>query len=543
MWTRVLSLAAMAAPAWADPPLSAVDWLTSPEARAPAVRAGRGAARPEIPMGGVASAIPTNPIVVTPLGPPDPGAAGVLPASVTGLPRTLWAGSDPERLVRLVSALPRSSVPAIDALAQTLMLAEADPPRAAGPDDAEALLLARVDQLVDRGALDAARALLDRAGPRTPERRRRAFDAALLLGDETAACRTVAAEARADEDYARRVFCLLRNGDWAAGALTFDGARALGALDPVEEELLATFIDDEAAPEPPPPAAGTPSPLAFRLHDALGQAMPTGDLPVAYARSDLRAVTGWKAQLEAAERLARAGVVGGNALMALLTEREPSASGGIWDRVAAIQALDAALARGDPGGVAAALPAAWEAMTDAGTAIPLASVLAPRLEEVALEGRAADLALRLALLSPDYEAAAAGAGGDAPALAVARGEAPARPGDEPLPRAVAEGFDGGPAPRAARPARAGRRPGRGAPAGRRGRRAGRRGRPRSPSRRPALPAPRRARGRRAPRRPAAPHLGKLTPWTSNRAGSRPFSRLRRPSSTPRATRSSPTAAT
>ena len=433
----VLIAGALAAgSAQAQAPLSAVDWLSD--------RGAAGAQETGPPRADVARTIPVRPVTVTPLGPPDAGAAGVLPASVTGLPRDLWSGSDPSRLLRVIEALPRSAVPAIDGLTRTLMLAEADPPRRASATQAEALLLARVDLLVERGALDAARALLDRAGARTPERRRRAFDAALLLGDETAACRAVDAAPSSEGDYARRVFCLLRGGDWSAGALTFDGARALGALDPVEQALLASFIDEEVAPEPLPRSPAVPSPLAFRLYDALGHSVPTGDLPVAYARADLRAVTGWKAQLEAAERLARVGAIDPNALLAILTLREPPASGGVWDRAAAVQALDAALADGDARAVEAALPGAWTAMREGGVLVPLAEALAPRLEGVALDGEAARLARRLALLTAGYEAAGEAAE-DGLLGAVASGEAPG-PQEAGLRAAVAAGFDGGDAP-------------------------------------------------------------------------------------------------
>ena len=460
MWTRAaaLVLALVAGPAAAEVPSPSINQSNRPNRAAVGERAGpRGGS----PRGDVASAIPTNPIAVTPLAPQRAGAAGVLPPSVTGLPRTIWAGSDPGRLLRRIERLPRASVPAVDALARTLMLAEADPPQGASPDEAEALLLARIDQLLERGALDAARALLDRAGTRTPERRRRAFDVALLTGDETSACRAVEAEPRTRGDYARRVFCLVRGGDWAAGALTFDGARALGALDPVEEALLATFIDDELASGPLPPAPARPTPLAFRLYDALGHPVPTGGLPIAFARADLRPVMGWKAQLEASERLARAGAIDGNRLLAIHTARAPSASGGVWDRVAAIQGLDAALAEGDPEAVGRALPPAWDAMVEAGTLVPLAAALAPRLKGLPLADEPARLALRLALLTPSYEAAAeawgGGGGPDTRALvALACGREPAAAGDA-LTRAVAQGFDGGPAPeRLARAADEGR---------------------------------------------------------------------------------------
>ncbi len=474
-----LALALGAGRAPAEAPLSAIDWLTRPGEAGSAARPDLAQPRrtpgasdgPDAPRGGgvpirpatsgaprepagtgeVARAILIGPITVTPLGPPEPGAAGVLPPSVTGLPRTLWEGSEPALLLRRIEALPRAGAPAADALAETLLLAEADPPRGAGPAEVESLLLARIDALVERGALDAAAALLERTGARTPERRRRAFDVALLTGDETSACRAVDADPRSEGDYARRVFCLVRGGDWAAGALTFDGARALGALDPVEEALLATFIDEELASGPLPEPPAEPTPLAFRLYDALGHPVPTGSLPIAFARADLRPVTGWKAQLEASERLARAGAIDGNQLLAIQTAREPPASGGIWDRVAAVQALDASLEEGSAEAVARALPAAWEAMAEAGTLAPLAPVLAPRLDGVALGGRAAETALRLRLLAPDYEAAAEAWGRDGSGevgtlLAIARGARPEAPGDDPLAQAVAEGFAAGPAP-------------------------------------------------------------------------------------------------
>ena len=459
---RALALVAiLAAPAaGAEPPLSAIDWLSRSDTldpRGPVAGGAEGAPAPGGPArmpGEVAGAIPTNPIVVTPLGARGAGSSGVLPSSVTGLPRTLWAGSDPSRLLRRIEGLPRSRVPAVDALAETLMVAEADPPRGADPPEAEALLEARVDQLMRRGALDAATALLDRAGAHTPERRRRAFDVALLTGDEAAACGAADTRPRSQGDYARRVFCLVREGDWAAGALTFDGARALGALDPVEEALLATFIDDELADGPLPPAPAEPTPLAFRLYDALGEPMPTAGLPIAFARADLRDVTGWKAQLEAAERLARAGAIGGNRLLALYTQREPSASGGVWDRVAAVQALDQALRERDADAVAAALPDAWDAMAQAGTLVPLAEALAPRLVGLPIDGPPGRIALRLGLLAADYETVAAtwspaADPGDreAPTLAaIARGEAPAGAGPDPVAQAVARGFDGGEPP-------------------------------------------------------------------------------------------------
>ena len=70
-------------------------------------------------------------------------------------------------------------------------------------------------------------------------------------------------------------------------------------------------------------------------------------LPLAFTYADLSDNAGWKAQIEAAERLSRAGAIAPNLLLGLYTSQKPAASGGVWDRVAAFQGLDTAVAKGD----------------------------------------------------------------------------------------------------------------------------------------------------------------------------------------------------
>jgi hypothetical protein len=144
----------------------------------------------------------------------------------------------------------------------------------------------------------------------------------------------------------------------------------------------------------------------FRLHEAVGEALPSGNLPRAFGHADLRSTTGWKAQVEAAERLARTGALDPNRLFGLYTERRPAASGGVWERVAAVQALDKALAEADAEAVAAALPRAWDEMMKAGLTPALAAFYGERLAAMPLSGEPAAIGFRLALLSPGYEAAA-----------------------------------------------------------------------------------------------------------------------------------------
>lgn len=409
-----------------------------------------------------------RPISVAPIDRPTPDALGLVPAERIGLPRAFWGDTAGEALAAQLRQLRPEALPALGALARMLLLAEFDPPPAG--TGRGALFAARIDKLIEMGALDQALALVEAAGPETPALFARWLDIALLTGAEDAACAALRSNPGLSADYAARIFCLARGGDWTAAALTLRSAVALGLLDARDEALIARFLDPELfedAPVPPPPAR--PTPLQWRMFEAIGEPVATSRLPLAFAQADLRPTVPWRTQVEAAERLARSGAIPANRLMALYTAGAPAASGMVWDRLAAIQRLDTALARGDAAAVATATRHAWARMSAAGLELPLAEVYGPALLARAMPGDAGGLAFRLALLGPDF--AVHGAGhrpGDAHEAALAA--LAALPGtdavaalaalDTPLAAAIAEGFrtpaaggagDGSPVPPGAGP--------------------------------------------------------------------------------------------
>lgn len=380
-------------PVSAQEPLSAIDWLS----RTPAM-----ALTNEPPVVDTA-ALPV--VDVRPLDAPGRDAVGLLPGRTTGLPDSLWQASHSDDLVRKIHALPANLLPAMQGLLYTLLLAEANPPLDAST--ADKLLIARIDRLIDLGALEPAAALLERAGPTTPELFRRWFDVTLLMGQEDTACIALMAQPHLAPDYRARVFCTSRTGDWTGATTTLYSARALGLISADNDLLLARFLDPELFEgEPPLPVPTAPDPLTFRLYEAIGEALPTRLLPRQYAHADLRSTAGWKAQLEAAERLAHSGAIQPNRLLGVFTARRPAASGMIWDRVAAIQALDVALAGGDNRQVSDSLPAAWEAMKQSRLEVAFSELFAPELARARLNGPATHIAYNMTLLSSDYERAA-----------------------------------------------------------------------------------------------------------------------------------------
>ncbi|MEO3414793.1 hypothetical protein AAFO92_09070 [Roseovarius sp. CAU 1744] len=375
-------------------PLSAIDWLD--ELVAVPV------AQPAEP--GVTDTAATPDVDVIPLDTASADAVGLLPASTTGLPVTLWSASATADLTDALNRIAPDPLPALQALYYTLLLAEADAPGDAGTQTR--FLRARVRSLMSFGAVDAARALLERAGPQTPELFDQWLDLALLTGDEDEACKALRRMPALSPSYAARIYCTARTGNWPTAALIYETAVGLDALPETDAALLGLYLDPEmieviALPTPPREM----SPLTFRLYEAAGSPFPTARLPRAFAMADLRNTSGWRTEIEAAERLVRTGALPANRLLGLYTDRKPAASGGVWERVRAVQALERALSDKAPDAIAKALPQTWKLMHERGLAIAFAQLFAGPLRKQDLHGDAQELSFAISLLSEDYEQA------------------------------------------------------------------------------------------------------------------------------------------
>jgi len=393
-----------------DDPLSAIDWLNAPQVGVQPRALPRSTVpsdtTPRIAETPVSPSANAPQVLVTPLDAPRADAVGLLPGAVTGLPASLWRASDSATLQTLIAAQDTSGQPAMTALYFTLLLAEAEAPRDAGPDPQ--LLLARIDALIRLGAVAPARALLERAGTDTPQAFARYAEIDLLTGTGDSACLALAAGPHLSSDPALQVFCAARGGDWVQADTILRGARALALIPDRRAALLEHFLEPEMgdtdAGDLSPPVR--PSALEFRLYEAIGAALPTVPLPRAFAVTDLGGDSGWKAQIEAAERLTRAGALPENQLLGIWTARQPAASGGVWDRVEAVQRFDVALSRRDPTAVTRELPRVWAQMQAAGLQVAFARLFGGALLDVTLTGTSEKIAINVALLSPDYERAA-----------------------------------------------------------------------------------------------------------------------------------------
>ena len=383
----------MTQPLAAQQPLSASDWLSGsvrgPQRESSAWRPGDGSRRPDRKgqpsKRAVAESGAVGPVQVTRLDQTNPDHTGTQSARRAGLPRDLWQGSDPAALAQQVLTTP-ARLPAMQGLMRRILTAQLTPPEWT-PEQATAdahsirgqLFLARVDRLLDMGALQPAQSLLAAAGPGESEIFRRMFDIALLEGDESRACAIMDGTPGIAPSFTARIFCLAQTGDWAAAAVSLHGAEALGLIDERRAVLLTHFLDDafvdgEQMLEP----SERMTPIEFRIHEAIGQPLPTTPLPLAFAQSDLRLNSGFKARVEAAERLVRAGALSHQQLRSIYSEQRPAASGGVWERAGVMRTLEAALASGD---LRQALPRAFEEFRRADMTDLLAGMVAQDLPE------------------------------------------------------------------------------------------------------------------------------------------------------------------
>ncbi|MFD1796167.1 hypothetical protein FQV27_01610 [Paracoccus aurantiacus] len=420
LWHVALFLGAalMALPATAQGPLSANDWLrgkgTAPSSSS-AWRPGDPVppdavvlrpTRPPVPgrarPGEVADSASAVPVGVSRLGAANSDGAGVISARQAGLRENFWSGTTLDTAIRMIRANP--TLPAAKQVARRVIEAQIAPP--SNPDQARIgeFFTARVDQLIADGALPSARVMLQGAGPDNAQTFRRLFDLSLLLGGEDQTCARMNDAPGIAPDPAARIFCMAQSGDWPAAATVFMGAQRLGMLDPQMTELLRHYLDDSSADGAEPLTPPQPmTPLAFRLHEGIGQPLPTGDLDLKYAWADLDERAGWKAQLEAAERLARAGVLPSDTLQQLYGAQSPAASGGVWERAAAMQALDGAIATDDPARIGPALTHAFRLLEATGLRDSFASMVAGRVAPETLTGEPQRLALWLQLWSGNVE--------------------------------------------------------------------------------------------------------------------------------------------
>ena len=281
-----------------------------------------------------------------------------------------------------------------------LLLAEADPP---SNSDGLTVFLARADKLISFGALEQARALLDRAGLDNRELFARWFDIGLLTGSASDECSAMLSVPAHAPSKSAMIYCLAERGELEAAAILYSGAVALGDIDDYEKRLLAQYLDPQAPGEPADLKDVPSTPLNFAAEIDAGMSHPLSELRDPYLFRNISMNAGWKTRLESLERLVASRAISADRLMAAYGESEPAGSGGVWDRVRVIQAFESAARSQSPERMIAALPQAYSLMKQAGLGVAFANYAARQFGDLAVEGGPRKEIVEIAMLSDDFE--------------------------------------------------------------------------------------------------------------------------------------------
>ena len=343
-------------------------------------------------------------IEVTKLDDVKRSSVGLLPPTVTGFPTSLWKESQADDLVRLLHNLGSPSSPAVQKLLFQMLLAEAEAPLTT--DSAEEFLSERISILIEAGAIDPAIALLERASPLPPKLVPKLFEASLLGIQYEPACKQVLDLGANYQNDAGRIYCHALEGDWLTASLIYNTSKALDSIETNTLLLLGEFLEIEEPSEKFVPLNEIDlSPLDFKLYESLGYNIFREDLGNAFIFGDLSGDNGWYAQLRAAERLAKNGVIDTNRFLGIFTAYDPPHSDGIWERVRAIQYLDKALSiSNSPKEVELALKSAWQLFQYSPNSSIFAEIFTPRLLEFELTPTSEIMAIKIGMLSSSYNA-------------------------------------------------------------------------------------------------------------------------------------------
>ena len=317
----------------AQTPLSAIDWLSKENSKFQKSLLDEKNTETEN----------TSDIKVSTLTSNEYQAIGLLPIYVTGIPTTIWRNSSFDDLVYSFKTMPIFKYSPIQELVYSLLLAEARPPL--NEPKRYAFLEARLNKLLNYGAVDPAIALIERASP-LPERMiPLLFDISLLSSNNFPICDPIFQNTKNRELQAELIYCYARKGDWLTAHLILKTGEVLEDLNVREVSLLDRYLEvdfnvDLNALLPPPELI---TPLEYRLYEAIGEPIPAEYLPIQYSQSDLSGENGWRAQVIAAERLSLTGAIPENQILGVYTSNNPGVSGGMWERVKVVQDLDFAL--------------------------------------------------------------------------------------------------------------------------------------------------------------------------------------------------------
>ena len=269
---------------------------------------------------------------------------GIFGGTRLGLPFSIWSNESETLIASKVEKIPVSRLFHLNRFLKRILLVEADPPitdqdsKYSGRD----FLRARLLKLITMGALDDAEALIETSQPTSdPALVDIWTDIAFLTRRLDGFCDMVLQSHNVQVLPSHRIICLARSGDWNAAALALATYSSIGEINDTLEPLLINYLDHEAELKVErKKSCELRTPALLYLCEISGIRTPDHKLSVKFLYSNLGRTNSLRKRIAASERFVQSGAMDPNILFSTYKIKQPSASGGIWERARIIQELD-----------------------------------------------------------------------------------------------------------------------------------------------------------------------------------------------------------
>lgn len=292
------------------------------------------------------------------LDPNNLNSVGIISTQITGIDSRIWKETNEKELFHLLTTLPNLNFYSARTFLKRILISETLPPIShSGLKSGQFYLLAKLDKLIEMGALDEAETTILQVQQFSTELFSRWVRIAFLTGRISKLCKKLKKEPGLSQNLSVRVICLKKLNDWDAAALTLSTASNLELIDRDREKLLVYFLDPTLIPVDELILNVTKfDEIDFYiliLANQIKTKLQTTESKYLYVMFKNSFNT--KTKIEAAELLAISKSISGSTLFDIYRNNNINGSTGIWKRMIAIKNLDLTLRRNNEKGVIIAL--------------------------------------------------------------------------------------------------------------------------------------------------------------------------------------------
>ena len=282
------------------------------------------------------------------LKPNELNSVGIISTRITGIDPKIWNGLDEQTLSAKLKLLPNLNFHSAQRFLKRILISETQPPTSSSKSSMSGKLyfLAKIDKLIEFGALDEAETIILQAPKMNRELFIRWQKISFVTGRLTRLCEALKSNFDLTHDLSIRIICLKYLKDWQAAALTLSTASSLNLLDKSRENLLIYYLDQNLMPfEQLTLNFSQFDEIDYFILKSTYQILDLISEDAKYLYMKVKDSSNVARKVQAIEKLAMKKSISVSSLFDSYRNSDINGSIGIWQRIISIRNLDMTLKR------------------------------------------------------------------------------------------------------------------------------------------------------------------------------------------------------